>query len=350
MRVLLISVDSEKSKGGVAEWTKKYKKACQQSEIECDIIDTSAIGIIATQITAKRNLFDEYHRFKRIQADLRKCLKHQSYDVVHFNTNIGFFGIIRDYYLARMIKQHNIPIFLHFHCDISFWDKNALTHMFIHRVLKITHCVFVLNTNSQMYLKTHYNTNSIVIPNFINDDQVIQEKTIKEHIRTCIFVGRVSFLKGIKEVYKVAKAYPNIMFKLVGEISEESKSLEPSKNIELMGIRSHEDVINLIDSADVFILPSYTEGFSIALLEAMGRGMPVIASDVGSNADMLENEGGIVVPLGQDLLWLEAMEKTKDHTVRKKMSEWNIQKVKNTYRSSIVMKTMIELYRVGIDS
>ena len=50
-----------------------------------------------------------------------------------------------------------------------------------------------------------------------------------------------------------------------------------------------------LDKADVFLFPSYTEGFSISLTEAMASGLPCIASDVGANQDMLENHGGILI-------------------------------------------------------
>lgn len=349
MRVLLLSVDSEKSKGGVAEWTKQYKNACQQADLECDVVDTSAIGKIAAQITAKRNLMDEYHRFRRIRTDLKRSLERQPYDVAHFNTNIGFFGIIRDYYLAKLIREYRVPIVLHFHCDIPFWVNNPLIHFYMGRILKISSNAFVLNKTSQSYLKSEFQTNSTIIPNFVDDNQIIREKTISEQIKTCVFVGRVSFLKGIRELYEAAKAFPDVRFILAGEISEESKSLETPPNVELIGIKPHEDVIRLFDHADVFLLPSHTEGFSIALLEAMARGVPAIASEVGSNADMLENRGGVVVPLGKNEVWIDAINRIKSSAVRREMSEWSIQKVRKAYSSSQVMAKIKTTYRMSID-
>ena len=57
-----------------------------------------------------------------------------------------------------------------------------------------------------------------------------------------------------------------------------------------------DDVPDLSGLFDVFVLPSEIEGFSLALLEAMARGIPCIATDAGGNREALEAESGIVVP------------------------------------------------------
>ena len=67
----------------------------------------------------------------------------------------------------------------------------------------------------------------------------------------------------------------------------------------LLGDRS--DVSELLPGCDVFAMSSLTEGYSVALLEACAAGLPIVATDVGGNAEIVHDGGnGRVVPPGND--------------------------------------------------
>ena len=61
-----------------------------------------------------------------------------------------------------------------------------------------------------------------------------------------------------------------------------------------LGFRA--DIADLSGLFDVFVLPSEIEGFSLALIEAMARGLPCIASDAGGNREALDGGCGILIP------------------------------------------------------
>ena len=100
-----------------------------------------------------------------------------------------------------------------------------------------------------------------------------------------------------------------------------------------------------MDDADIFVFPTYSEGFSLALVEAMARGLPIITTDTGANMDMVENKGGIVVSIGDVDSMATALERMKDVSSRVKMSQWNIEKVKNCYLSKIIISSLENYYR-----
>jgi glycosyltransferase involved in cell wall biosynthesis len=74
-------------------------------------------------------------------------------------------------------------------------------------------------------------------------------------------------------------------------------------------------------AADIYCLPSRHEGFSVAVLEAMACGLPVIASDISGVADVFGNDdrfGGIVVPAGSADDLAEALATLVDDPLRRR--------------------------------
>jgi glycosyltransferase involved in cell wall biosynthesis/2-polyprenyl-3-methyl-5-hydroxy-6-metoxy-1,4-benzoquinol methylase/predicted nucleic acid-binding Zn-ribbon protein len=81
--------------------------------------------------------------------------------------------------------------------------------------------------------------------------------------------------------------------KIINEIKR--KNLE--KNIIFTGFIAHEELFCLYQMADAFLLPSLFEGWSVATMEAMLYGLPMILTDVGGSREIIEdNDIGIVIP------------------------------------------------------
>lgn len=79
------------------------------------------------------------------------------------------------------------------------------------------------------------------------------------------------------------------------ELSEQAARLGAAARISFLGRR--EDATCLMAAADGFVMPSHQEGFSNALLEAMAAGLPIVATDVGGNAEALDGgRFGTLVP------------------------------------------------------
>ncbi len=78
------------------------------------------------------------------------------------------------------------------------------------------------------------------------------------------------------------------------ELASLARRIPAAARARFLGFR--DDVADLSALFDVFVLPSEIEGFSLALLEAMARSLPCIATDAGGNREALDEGAGIVVP------------------------------------------------------
>jgi len=82
-----------------------------------------------------------------------------------------------------------------------------------------------------------------------------------------------------------------------GEMQQLAESLGLSQAVHFLGNRG--DIPDLLAAMDIFVLPSQSEGVSLALLEAMAAGLPVIVSKVGGLPEVVRHEeNGLLVPVG----------------------------------------------------
>lgn len=346
MKLLLISVRSEVSHGGIATWTERFLERCDAHEIDCTIVNTEAIGKRATQGNANRNLWDEVIRTRRIFRDLKKSLSVVKYDAVHLNTSCGNFGLFRDFVMAIFIKKKGLRLVTHFHCDIPYWIHNSVNRKCLSKLVELSDERLVLCENSRLYLKNNFGINSQKVPNFLNEDLIRQEgKVISPILSSAIFVGRINESKGAREIWELASRLPWIEFRLVGEISDIVARWNKPENVKLMGGMTHRNVLAAMDNADIFLFPSHSEGFSLALAEAMARGLPAVATDVGANADMLADGCGLVTAIGDLDAMQEAIEKLTDVNMRIQMSKNAVQKVQKLYTTDQILEQFKEYYR-----
>jgi glycosyltransferase involved in cell wall biosynthesis len=80
------------------------------------------------------------------------------------------------------------------------------------------------------------------------------------------------------------------------QLQQLSTELGVERHVTFLGLRP--DVSRILNNLDIFVLSSHTEGFSIACIEAMACGVPVVATRSGGPEQILEGEAGLLVPTG----------------------------------------------------
>lgn len=129
-----------------------------------------------------------------------------------------------------------------------------------------------------------------------------------DHI-TLLHIGRFNEQKNheglLKAFQKIRQAHPDCSLNLLGdgELREDmerfAKELGIAENVRFLGSQSN--VHPYLREADIFLLPSKYEGMPMTIIEAMGTGLPIVASAVGGVPDMITNEeSGLLVPCDAD--------------------------------------------------
>lgn len=342
MRVLLVSPVAPPV-GGIATWTQCFCDYFSKKDWDIHIVNTSLIGRRAKE-NQTRFFWDELVRNISIIGRFYREIRKHPIDIVHINSACSKFGLLRDLICVMLARKHKI--IFHCHCNVEDQlDGSRLAKKMLALALKKAHKVITLNETSRAYIASYGCDRVQILPNFIARNDVARQHIIREEAKNLIYVGHIRKTKGLLEMLEAAKKMPEMEFSLVGPLYENIENIEFPSNVHLLGTKSKAEVISMLDDADVFLFPSYTEGFSNALLEAMARGLPVIASDVGANREKLENLGGIIIPARDSEAIAAAITQIQDIKLRQQMSEWNIQKVAAHYTTDMVMCELMNLLR-----
>lgn len=107
------------------------------------------------------------------------------------------------------------------------------------------------------------------------------------------------------------------------------------------------NVVQLLGAMDIFVMPSHEEGFSNALLEAMASGLPIVATDVGGNAEALEfGEAGLLVPPHSPVRLAEAINRLLvDRKLSYALSEKARSVIIEKYTAEIMADNYILFYK-----
>jgi len=122
-------------------------------------------------------------------------------------------------------------------------------------------------------------------------------------VRRLLFVGLLVRRKGVHVLLDALAAGglpPDVRLRVAGDgperdaLEAQARTLGLSDRVEFLGFRA--DVPQLLADADAFVLPSAMEQQPLVLIEAMGAGKPVVATDVGGVRDMVRDAGLVVPP------------------------------------------------------
>ena len=107
------------------------------------------------------------------------------------------------------------------------------------------------------------------------------------------------------------------------------------------------DLIKEYNKADIFVLPSYYEGMPLVILEAMSAGLPIIATNISTLPEIIENNtNGLLIEAGNANHLADAIKKISESpALRGKMSKNNIKKARKMFNSEIFCRKINKIYK-----
>lgn len=218
-----------------------------------------------------------------------------------------------DFLLPSLCHELNIPLGGVWHADFNsskgiyqlLAKSLFLTYLPMCKQLDLMH-VFTQKLADFFVARGMDRNKILVLPNGVDHDLYSPGKSdfaAKHHFKTGIlFLGRLTTQKNPRVLIDAFLSLnPNPETKLIlvgyGEQADLLKDEYKDKRIIFTGIVRDEKIkLSIMRACRIFVLPSRFEGMPLALLEAMSLGLACIASDAGSNQDLLEGSG-IVIPV-----------------------------------------------------
>jgi glycosyltransferase involved in cell wall biosynthesis len=264
-----------------------------------------------------RKLFDP-----RTIPTLMILLKKERPDIVH--THLSHANILGSVAASAV----NIPVVATLHNTHSSGtgklDLRSRIERYCLRNLT-TRVIAVGEKVADVYRPLIKNDRLDVIPNSVSVGQVIslqKRAAIRTEIagdptRTIVIaVGRLRLQKGYYDLLtafaQAHKRCPDAFLVIVGvgslldSLIEHSQSLGISEQVRFLGAR--DDVPQLLAAVDLFVNSSHFEGLSIAMLEAMAAGLPVLATRVGDAEVLLSKGSGLLVEAQNPVAFANALE------------------------------------------
>ena len=187
------------------------------------------------------------------------------------------------------------------------------------------------------------------------DEKTRQALGIPAGARVIGTVGSLYPVKGqtylLQAMARVVHRFPQTVCLIAGrgELSEalrrEANALNLNGNLKLLGYRT--DVPELLSAMELFVLPSLSEGLPLSLLEAQACGLPVVASDVGGNSEVVEEgkSGYLVPPSHSDVLADRILSLLENPATAVAMGDHGRKRVQEIFSLQSMARNYLSLYR-----
>ena len=335
--ITVLYINYSMEMGGIETLIIELAKNIKQRAARPEVLVFHGGGILEDSLEQngiKVHIIDKKEGFDvSIVPKLLRIIKECSIRIIHTN-NYGawIYGLIAAKIYKKVCHVHTE------HSNITGLKRKSIENILgrmTDEVVAVSHQVkteLLRNWNKKKSINVIHNGVDVAkfAPNQIKRKQVRREYGINDDTFFIGIVARLVLVKDHKTLFKAIKLlsskYPNTHLFVIGDGDLRGELETERAHMGLTGIISFlgeiQDVHEILQALDVFVLSSLNEGLSVTLLEAMSVGLPIVATNVGGNPEVVE-EGvsGFLVPSRNPELLANAIEKLLvNKALREKMS------------------------------
>ena len=330
-KILTIGCQWKQPKGGIAVVLNSYSRIFPIFNI---IVNSNVKNAIT-------NLLQLLYSLIAITFKLIFC---RSIKIVHLHT-ASYNSFKRSVLFISLTKFFRRKVVIHIHGG-GFKEYCEKNKGFVYKNLLKCDTIIALTE----YWKEYFNglglENVVIVPNIV-DAPVVQNKKYDDGKTHILYLGLITKAKGIYDLLDVVNKHKteleNKIILHIGGNGETStlqsiiKENGLSQIVKFEGWVSGEKKVELLNNADVFILPSYTEGLPISILEAMSYRLPVISTPVGGIPEVIKDgeNGFLFTPGDKDALYNAINNLVADKNQREDMGEKSYKRVQQHFPDKV---------------
>lgn len=318
-------------------------------------------GVSVTHVPIPRAIYDIRGILKSIKQ-IRKMCKEKKYALMHCQSPIG--SVVARAAALKVRKNGMKVIYTAhgFHFYKGAPKKNWIIFYPIEKVFSyVTDILITINKEDYRFAKRNMNARKTVyIPGVgvdiekfrnVSCNRVSKRKELglTENDFLILSVGELNQNKNHEVIIKAIALLknPNIHYYIagIGNKEEYLKKLANELNVHLHLLGYREDIPELLMSADLFAFPSYREGLSVALMEAMAAGLPCVVSNIRGDVDLIQDgKGGFLCQSDSKYEFAKSINQlVTDRKKCNRMRRYNLNVI-NKFDVAEIEKRMIQIY------
>ena len=292
------------------------------------------------------------------------------FDLVHVHEIWHYAG----YVAHRAAKKQGIPFVITPHGELGeshlrhkAWKKRIYMKLILDRILRNSSAIHAITAAERDRIgKLGYHVPVAVAPNGVDPTQfdhtpdpsdLLNKHPALRGRNVILFLGRLNPTKGLdilaRGFSEVSRIFPDTVLLVAGPDEEGGRrQMESilryegvSDRVVFTGMLTGDDKMAALALADLFVLPSYSEGFSIAVLEALASRLPVVITKACNFPEVAEHGAGFVVEADEEAISGAIGKLLSDPYLRARMGERGRKLVSERYTWQASAAIIADLYR-----